>query len=222
MNRKRALPEEDDPVEDDPDEDDNDETHAPDDRTDNDQSILIRIEVSQATFDRDIEELLVAYRLVSTISTNNMHVLDARRKLLHVKTPADIFQLHFDKRKMLYERRYAHLLQDLERQVRILGEKARFIREVAQGTLVISKRARADVLVDMQGRGYVECASLLQLAIGTLTMERAQEVERESEAAQEALQKLRQRTALDLWVDDLDALQAHWQPHFSLADRVVA
>ena len=105
-------------------------------------------------FEMEPKGLLGKFKLTGSVSTSNMHLFDAEGRITKYNTPEDMLQEFFVLRLDFYQRRKALLLQRLRREQNILRNKARFIEEVCSGDLVVSNRKRADILADLQERGY--------------------------------------------------------------------
>ncbi|KAG4982547.1 hypothetical protein JHK87_027296 [Glycine soja] len=100
------------------------------------------------------EGLLKKFKLTSSISTNNMHLFDAEGKIKKYDNPEQILEEFFPLRLEYYERRKNHILNNLERLLLILDNKARFILGVVNGEIIVSNRKKADLLIELQQKGF--------------------------------------------------------------------
>ncbi|KAL5137472.1 DNA topoisomerase 2 [Glycine soja] len=100
------------------------------------------------------EGLLKKFKLTSSISTNNMHLFDAEGKIKKYDNPEQILEEFFPLRLEYYERRKNHILNNLERLLLILDNKARFILGVVNGEIIVSNRKKADLLIELQHKGF--------------------------------------------------------------------
>jgi DNA topoisomerase II len=98
--------------------------------------------------------LYAKFKLISSISTTNMHAFDTEHKIMKYGTPEAILQSFFELRMEYYNKRKALLVQKLHRQQAILSNKARFVEEVCSGELVVSSRKKAELLEELHARGY--------------------------------------------------------------------
>lgn len=105
-------------------------------------------------FEKDSKGLIGKFKLSGSLSTSNMHLFNAGGRICKYNNPEEMLLEFFNIRLHFYEKRKALLLQKLGREQRILSNKARFIEEVCAGDLVVSNRKRADILSDLQARGY--------------------------------------------------------------------
>jgi DNA topoisomerase-2 len=176
------------------------------------------------------------FKLSTTISTNNMTAFGVDGKLHKYTTTKDILHVFFDQRLEYYVKRKALLLEKMRREVKILDNKARFVEEVCSGDLVVSNRKRAELLADLQEKGYdlfpkedkkaeeeeeaneeIDNASdadlakgyeyLLGMKIWSLTFERAEELRRQLADKTEEVTSLEATTPQTIWLNDLNAIE---------------
>ena len=90
------------------------------------------------------------FGLSSTIKTSNMVCFDAAGRLQHYSSPESIVQAFYDVRLLMYRNRKDMLLKELTEEWDRLGSKARFISMVVDGTLVVSRKAKAVLIADLE------------------------------------------------------------------------
>ncbi|KAF5822370.1 putative DNA topoisomerase (ATP-hydrolyzing) [Helianthus annuus] len=100
------------------------------------------------------EGLLKKFKLTTTLSTSNMHLFDANGVIKKYDTPEQILEDFFHLRLDYYEKRKNALLHELGKASLQLENKVRFIREVVEGTLVVSNRKKADLCAELKVKGY--------------------------------------------------------------------
>ncbi|KAJ7982233.1 DNA topoisomerase 2 [Quillaja saponaria] len=100
------------------------------------------------------EGLLKKFRLTTTISTTNMHLFDSKGVIKKYDSPEQILEEFFHLRFEYYEKRKINLLNCLELELLKLENKVRFILGVVAGEIVVSNRKRADLLIELQQKGF--------------------------------------------------------------------
>ncbi|KAJ0735221.1 putative DNA topoisomerase (ATP-hydrolyzing) [Helianthus annuus] len=100
------------------------------------------------------EGLLKKFKLTTTLSTSNMHLFDANGVIKKYDTPEQILEDFFHLRLDFYEKRKVALLHELGKASLILENKVRFIREVVEGTIVVSNRKKADLCAELKVKGF--------------------------------------------------------------------
>ncbi|XP_052620374.1 DNA topoisomerase 2 isoform X2 [Lactuca sativa] len=121
-----------------------------DDTTVNFQIIMTADQMNKARQ----EGLLKKFKLTTTLSTSNMHLFDANGVIKKYDTPEQILEDFFPLRLDYYERRKATLLRELGKISLTLENKVRFIKEVVEGTLVVSNRKKADLYAELAKKKY--------------------------------------------------------------------
>jgi DNA topoisomerase II len=105
-------------------------------------------------FEKDKAGLMGKFKLSSSLSTSNMNLFDPDKRIVKYATPEDIMTEFFQVRLDFYMKRKVRLVEKLEREQRMLSNKARFVEEVCSGALVVSNRKRKELLADLHERGY--------------------------------------------------------------------
>jgi len=105
-------------------------------------------------FEKSKGGLLGKFKLAGTLSTSNMNLFDTESKIIKFNSAEDIMTTFYDIRLHYYSRRKALLVENLEREKLMLANKARFVEEVCNSSLIVSNRKRNELLADLQDRGY--------------------------------------------------------------------
>ncbi|KAK9061834.1 hypothetical protein SSX86_019018 [Deinandra increscens subsp. villosa] len=100
------------------------------------------------------EGLLKKFKLTTNLNTSNMHLFDANGVIKKYDTPEQILEDFFHLRLDFYEKRKTALLRELGKASLQLENKVRFIKEVVEGTLVVSNRKKADLCAELKAKGY--------------------------------------------------------------------
>mmetsp|Transcript_35793 Transcript_35793/g.64661 ORF Transcript_35793/g.64661 Transcript_35793/m.64661 type:complete len:1405 (+) Transcript_35793:113-4327(+) len=94
------------------------------------------------------------FKLRSTIATSNMVLFDQEGKIAKYNTALGILQDFCKLRRQMYVKRKAFLVAKLTREAEILSNKARFILMVVKGELELRKKKKADILKELQQKGF--------------------------------------------------------------------
>jgi len=186
------------------------------------------------------EGIAKKFKLTSTLTTSNLVCFDALGRLKKYTHPLELLLEFFPLRWQLYQRRKAHLVEELTRDWQKLENRVRFIEEIASGKLKIQNKKKSQLVVELLNVGYrgfdedsaprsngddsmeatedTSIASvskrfdyLLNMAIGTLTLERAQALKRECSQKESELNSLLAKTPCDLWRADLMEFCKTWE-----------
>jgi DNA topoisomerase-2 len=86
--------------------------------------------------------------------TTNMHLFNPDNQIRRYRTPLDIIRAFYDVRRDFYVKRKAYQLERLRREIEFLGYRVRFIREVVNGDLEVSRRSIDDIEGELREKGY--------------------------------------------------------------------
>lgn len=100
------------------------------------------------------DNLEKAFKMRSSISLNNMMLFNADGKIKKYDSALDILREFADVRLSIYETRKAYLLARLTREREVLSAKARFVKMVIEGKIVIRKRKIVDLAQDLRKNGF--------------------------------------------------------------------
>ncbi|KAG5253909.1 DNA topoisomerase [Salix suchowensis] len=175
------------------------------------------------------EGLLKKFKLTTSISTSNMHLFDSAGVIKKYDNPEQILEEFFHLRLEYYEKRKKVLLENLEFELLKLENKVRFILGVVRGEIIVNNRKRADLFLELHQKGCCcwgnddkeeaedspdvsgvrasDYDYLLSMAIGTLTLEKVQQLCADHDKLNGEVDILRKTTPTALWVKDLEALE---------------
>ena len=94
-------------------------------------------------------------------------LFDAEGKIAKYNSALDILTDFCKLRRKVYENRKAHLVAKLMREKEILSNKARFILMVVKGEIELRKRKKADILSELQKKGFKPMSELDAITAGT-------------------------------------------------------
>ena len=148
---------------------------------------------------------------MSTTETENLTVIDETGVLQVFAKAEDIISHFVGVRLGYYDLRKQHLIQKLERELTMISNRARFIKDIIEGRLAINNRPKAAIEGDLSDLRYDQVDGswgyLLSMPIHSLTSERFSEllqVKGEKEAEVNAVRLIQPR---DMYVTDLTELQ---------------
>ena len=164
-----------------------------------------------------------------------MHGFDEAARLRRVATPLDVIEMHAPVRLATYEARRAHELAVIERELLVLDAKARFLELVCSGELSLGRVPHQQLVATLQrlnfaplgangaadrravdrgddeGEGTFEGGSgykhLLGMPLQSLTEERLAQLSKRRETRRTDAEELRNTTAKQIWMRELEALR---------------
>ena len=94
------------------------------------------------------------FKLFTTKSTRNMYLFDKDQRLRKYDSANDIIDEYYDVRYNGYVMRKEYMIKSLEREVMILSNKARFIKEQCDDIIDLRKKKKAVVIELLKTRNY--------------------------------------------------------------------
>ncbi|KAJ5379735.1 DNA topoisomerase 2 [Penicillium cataractarum] len=115
----------------------------------------------KATTSEGLEE---KFKLSKTIATSNLVAFDPEGRITKYATVDDILKEFFAVRLKYYERRKQHQLSELQKDLEKLSNQARFIMMIIEGTLVISKKKKSVLVLELKEKGFKPIAKIADAA----------------------------------------------------------
>lgn len=102
-----------------------------------------------------ITELEKRLRLTSTISCNKtLNFFGPDERLYNMSSVDDIMDMYFAERMKLYRTRKMFLENQYQRDLALLSARAKFILDVVEGRVVVNRRAKPDIILQLQKLDY--------------------------------------------------------------------
>jgi DNA topoisomerase-2 len=160
-----------------------------------------------------VEKLL---KLYTTESTSNMHLFDSQDQLKKYGSVRDIVRDYYAPRLNLYKKRKTHQLTAMAADLLILGNKARYIQELLDGSIDLRRKRGDELTAMLQSKGYDHVEGdeqykyLLKLPMDSVSEENVQKLLKEK-GQKESQHAALQSTGIEqLWLADLAELRAEY------------
>ncbi|KAL2817993.1 DNA topoisomerase, partial [Aspergillus cavernicola] len=119
------------------------------------------------------------FKMTKTVATSNMVAFNAEGRIQRYKNVEEIMEEFFALRLKFYERRKQHQLSQLQRDLDKLTNQARFVQMIIDGKLVVSKKKKNLLVVELKEKGFKPFPKVAEAA-------KAGETERVVEASEES------------------------------------
>ncbi|KAL3462611.1 DNA topoisomerase [Aspergillus heterothallicus] len=93
-------------------------------------------------------------KLSKTIATTNLVAFDSEGRIAKYDTVEDILKEFFAVRLRFYERRKQYQLGQLQKELEKLSNQARFVQMIIDGKLVVSKKKKSVLVVELKEKGF--------------------------------------------------------------------
>ena len=160
-----------------------------------------------------LEKLL---KLYSTNTTTNMHLFDATDKLKKYANIVEIIDDYYTVRLQLYETRKQFMIDALMKELKLLSNKAKYIKENLDGTIDLRKKKREQVIEMLTSKNFDKMDDdddykyLTKMPMDSVTEENVDKLLKDKENKETELQRIISTTIYQMWTQELDALQEQY------------
>jgi DNA topoisomerase-2 len=177
--------------------------------------------------DKNITKLEKIFGLTTTKSTSNMYLFDEQQKLKKYTDIYEIIEKYYPVRYKTYELRKAHMIEYLEKEVKVLSNKAKFIQEqiVEPPTLIMRKKKKTEVIAMLKEKGYdiigddEEYKYLRNMTIDSVEEENYEKLLKQKGEKEAELEKIKVTTIEQMWLGELKTLEKEYSRYKN--DRIV-
>ena len=141
-------------------------------------------------------------KLTKTIRTSNMHLFHPLTGIKKYVSAEEILVDFVEIRVKYYNLRKQNLIEKLTEKSKVLSNKAKFVRQVVDGDLIIFKRKKSS-LEDELMRKFGTFDYLLDIKTYQYTEEAIKKLMDESKQATDELEILHSTQILDMWKNDI-------------------
>ncbi|QSZ33541.1 hypothetical protein DSL72_005109 [Monilinia vaccinii-corymbosi] len=100
------------------------------------------------------EGLAEKFKLNKTVATSNLVAFDHRGQIRKYDKVEDILEEFYEQRLKMYTVRKAHWMNKLNVEYRKLTNQARFVTEIIENKLIVSKKLKPVLVAELRKRGY--------------------------------------------------------------------
>jgi DNA topoisomerase-2 len=168
-----------------------------------------------------VEKLL---KLTTTISSTNMHMFDAERKLHKYGSINEIIDDFYKVRIDVYGKRKAYLIDILEKKLVKLSNKARYIQETLEGIIDL-RRKKAQVVTELLTERKFDLIDgdykyLIKMPMDSVTEENVASIMNDRDNAVNELELLRKTSLEKMWLSELDNLEKDYTMYKSYREKI--
>jgi DNA topoisomerase-2 len=149
-------------------------------------------------------------KLYTTNTNTNMHLFDADDILQKYDTISDIIDSYYGTRLKTYQQRKDYMIIALEKMLVVLSNKARYLKEILDGTIDLRNKKNEHVIEMLEGKGYnkleddVEYKYLVKMTMDSVTEENIQKLLKDKKDKETELDQITNTTIYKMWLDELN------------------
>jgi DNA topoisomerase-2 len=166
------------------------------------------IKFSRAT----LAKLMSKGRLESTLKmleteTENLTCLNEHGKLIEFSTVPEVVEYFTKFRLSFYDKRKAYLIDKYNRELKVLSNRARFVKSIIEKKLTINNVPKAQIVLYLETANFDEIdgsySYLLNMPIHSLTKETYEQLLKEVEDKKVEIAEISKRQPIDMYREDL-------------------
>jgi len=156
------------------------------------------------------------FKLFSTNNSTNMHLFDANDKLKKYDRVQDIIDDYFVTRLDLYQKRKDYMVDSLGKELLVLSNKSRYIRELLAGTIDFRNKKKEAVIQMLNEKKYSvmnddeEFKYLTKLPMDSVTEENVSRLNKEHADKVSELNYVKTTSTSEMWLKELDILEKEY------------
>jgi DNA topoisomerase-2 len=156
------------------------------------------------------------FKLFSTNNSTNMHLFDANDKLKKYDRVQDIIDDYFVTRLDLYQKRKDYMVDSLSKELLVLSNKSRYIRELLAGTIDFRNKKKEAVIQMLNEKKYSvmnddeEFKYLTKLPMDSVTEENVERLNKEHADKVSELDYVKTTSTSEMWLKELDVLEKEY------------
>ncbi len=154
-------------------------------------------------------------RLVKTLSTSNMIILDENDIPKRYNRINDILEDFYIQRLVIYHRRKQHLIDEEMKIIPELQEKVRFINDLISENIIIKKRTKEDIKRQLQERQYKEDI-YKSLSLDCTSDSKVRKLNEKLQYHLDRYQMLMNLKPEEMWYSDVEQFETQYKKYYKL------
>ena len=138
-------------------------------------------------------------------------------KLHKYSTIEEIIEDFYGVRLGVYQKRKAYLVEDMEKKLIRLSNRARYIQETLNGTIDLRRKTAEQVSTLLTGMKFAlidgDYKYLIKMPMDSVTQENVANIMKEKENTEAELALLKSTTLEKMWIQELDVLNTEYDKY---------
>ena len=152
-------------------------------------------------------------KLYTSLSTNNMHLFTDEEKLTKFNSESEIIDRYFPVRLKYYQKRKDYMIAALEKELRLLSNKTRYIQSTLQGEIDLRNMKKDDILTMLSELKYdimeedTDYKYLLKMPMDSVSEENVERLLKDKSNKEKELAIIQSTSIEKMWLNELDELK---------------
>ena len=163
-----------------------------------------------------VEKLL---KLYSTSSTTNMNLFNSEDKLKKYESVEEIIDDYYEIRFEYYEDRKEYIINALEKEIIILSNKVKYIKEILDETIDLRKKKRQEIIDMLITKKYYmieddkDFKYLVKMPMDSVSEENVEKMLNEHKEKANELERIKSTTIEEMWLSELEVLENEYKEY---------
>ena len=160
----------------------------------------------------NLEKML---KLYTSLSANNMHLFNEDEKLMKFDSEKEIIDGYYPVRLKYYQKRKDHMIDSLEKELKVLSNKARYIQETLDGTVDLRRKKKDEILALLSSKKFdvldndSDYKYLLKMTMDSVSEENAERLLKDRDNKSKDLIEIQGTMIEEMWLKELGELQKY-------------
>lgn len=168
-----------------------------------------------------VEKLL---KLTTTVSTTNIHMFNKDFKLHKYTSIEEILGEFYDVRYATYQKRKDYLLGNMQKLLKKLSNRARYILAVLDGSIDLRKKSNEEVTTLLNSQSYDmlegDYKYLTKMPMDSVTNENVKTILKEKEDTEKEWAILRETSVETIWLRELGMLETEYAKYKTYREKI--
>jgi DNA topoisomerase-2 len=148
-----------------------------------------------------------------------MNLFNSEDKLKKYERVEEIIDDYYQNRIKYYEERKKYMIDALEKEIMILSNKARYIKEVLDGTIDLRRKKKQEIIDMLTEKKYDkieeddEFKYLVKMPMDSVSEENVEKLLKENKEKQDELERIKSTTIEQMWLSELEILEHEYQEY---------
>ena len=163
-------------------------------------------------------------KLIKTISTNNMYLFDAQCRLKKYAKVEDIVHEYYAVRIQTYQKRKEYFIGEMEKELRVLSNRARYILELLEGKLDLRKKTKTEIVAMLKGGKFDplddEYEYLMKMRMDSVSTENVERIMKERDSVKLELSVLKNKPIEQMWMEELVSFEKEYDQYKIMRETI--
>lgn len=162
----------------------------------------------------DLDEVLKIAQVRKSTKITRITVLDEDRRPVALKNTNQLMEMFFNWRIKKYELRRDVLIQSIITDLNEKNLRYKFIKLVLSGKIVVNKRKKSDIVVDMESHG-IPGSIFSKVKLKEFSKEQLDKISDEVNMLKSKLEDLKNSTPSSLWANDINQFKSEYMVKYN-------